>query len=99
MSQVGVISPLLANLFLHYGFDKWLEKADKTGNFTRYADDVIVHCRNKQHAEQTLGIINERMNNINLELHQKKTKIVYCKDYLKKGKYPIVKFDFLVYSF
>jgi len=97
--QGGVISPLLANLFLHYGFDKWIEKTDRTVNFTRYADDVIVHCKSKQHAEHMLGLINERMNNIELELHPKKTKIVYCKDYRRKEEHPIVKFDFLGYSF
>jgi len=53
--QGGVISPLLANLFLHYAFDKWLEKTDGTVNFTRYADDVIVHCKSEVHAEQTLN--------------------------------------------
>lgn len=97
--QGGVISPLLANLFLHYGFDKWLEQTDRTVNFTRYADDVIVHCRSKEHAEQILQQINQRMNNIDLELHPEKTKIVYCKDYRRREKYPIVKFDFLGYSF
>ena len=84
--QGGVISPLLANLYLHYGFDRWLEKMDKTVIYSRYADDVIVHCRSKQHAEQTLKLINQRMNNIDLELHPKKTKIVYCKDYRRKEK-------------
>jgi len=49
--QGGVISPLLANLFLHYGFDKWLEQVDTTVNFTRYADDVIVNCKSQQQAE------------------------------------------------
>jgi group II intron reverse transcriptase/maturase len=97
--QGGVISPLLANLFLHYGFDRWLEQMDKTVIYSRYADDVIVHCRSKQHAEQTLKLINQRMNNIDLELHPKKTKIVYCKDYRRKEKYHEVKFDFLGYSF
>jgi len=97
--QGGVISPLLANLFLHYGFDKWLEKTDPTANFARYADDVIVHCRSKRHAEHILTLINQRINNIDLELHPDKTKIVYCKDYRRKEKYPVVKFDFLGYSF
>jgi len=97
--QGGVISPLLANLFLHYGFDKWLEQTDKTVVFTRYADDVIVHCRSIQHAEQMLKRIKERMNNIDLELHPEKTRIVYCKDYRRKGNHPNVKFDFLGYSF
>ena len=97
--QGGVISPLLANLFLHYGFDKWLEQTDTTVNYTRYADDVIVHCRNQQHAEQTLTAIRNRMAQIGLELHPEKTKIVYCKDYRRQQKYPVVKFDFLGYSF
>ena len=97
--QGGVISPLLANLFLHYGFDKWLEQADSSVKFSRYADDVIVHCRSKQQAERILELINERMKSIDLELHPKKTKIVYCKDYRRRGNYPIVKFDFLGYSF
>lgn len=97
--QGGVISPVLANLFLHYGFDKWLEQTDTTINYTRYADDVIVHCSSQQHAEQTLTAIRNRMTQIGLELHPKKTKIVYCKDYRRQQKYPIVKFDFLGYSF
>jgi len=97
--QGGVISPLLANLFLHYGFDKWLEQTDSSVKFSRYADDVIVHCRSKQQAERILELINERMKSIDLELHPEKTKIVYCKDYRRRGSYPIVKFDFLGYSF
>lgn len=97
--QGGVISPLLANLFLHYGFDKWLEQTDATANFTRYADDVIVNCKSQQHAEQILKTIRNRMRQIGLELHPQKTKIVYCKDYRRKGEYHNVKFDFLGYSF
>ena len=97
--QGGVISPLLANLFLHYAFDKWSEKTDGATNFTRYADDVIVHCKSKVHAEQTLNAIGLRMRSVGLELHPEKTKIVYCRDYRRKGKYPTVKFDFLGYSF
>ena len=97
--QGGVISPLLANLFLHYGFDKWLEKTDKTLNFTRYADDVIVHCKSKQQAENILKVIQNRMNNIGLELHPDKTRIVYCKDYRRKENHSEIKFDFLGYSF
>lgn len=97
--QGGVISPLLANLFLHYGFDKWLEQTDSTVNFTRYADDVIVNCKSQEHAEHILRTIGNRMHRIGLELHPDKTKIVYCKDYRRKGKYRNVKFDFLGYSF
>ena len=97
--QGGVISPLLSNLFLHYALDKWLEKTDGTVKFTRYADDVIVHCKSKVHAEQTLTAIRNRMNSVGLELHPEKTKIVYCRDYRRKGKHPVVRFDFLGYSF
>ena len=97
--QGGVISPLLANLFLHYGFDKWLEQVDTTVNFTRYADDVIVNCKSQQQAEFILKAIENRMQQIGLELHPQKTKIVYCKDYRRKASYHQVKFDFLGYSF
>jgi RNA-directed DNA polymerase len=97
--QGGVISPLLANLFLHYAFDKWLEQTDKNVAFTRYADDVIVHCNTKTHAEQILQLVSQRMESVGLELHPQKTKIVYCRDYRRKEKYPTVKFDFLGYSF
>jgi group II intron reverse transcriptase/maturase len=96
--QGGVISPLLANLFLHYAFDKWLENQGKVP-FTRYADDVIVHCKSKAHAEWLLNAIHQRMKEVGLELHPKKTKIVYCRDHRRKGKYSNVKFDFLGYSF
>ena len=97
--QGGVISPLLANLFLHYAFDKWLEKTDDKIQFSRYADDIIVHCKTKAHTEYLLKLIHERMNATGLELHPEKTKIVYCRDYRRKGKYKTVKFDFLGYSF
>src|SRR5690554_3088824 len=97
--QGGVISPLLANLFLHYAFDKWLENTDKDVRFTRYADDVIIHCKSNAHAEQTLNAVHQRMETVGLELHPQKTKIVYCRDYRRKGKYRTVKFDFLGYSF
>ena len=97
--QDGVISPLLANLFLHYAMDKWLEIKHKTVNFARYADDAILHCRSKVHAEHLLNAIRERMEACGLELHPEKTKLVYCRDYRRQGNFPVVKFDFLGYSF
>ena len=97
--QGGVISPLLANLFLHYALDKWLEKTDKSVKFARYADDAILHCHSKAHAEQTLKALMERMASSGLELHPEKTKLVYCRDYRRKWNYPEAKFDFLGYSF
>jgi group II intron reverse transcriptase/maturase len=97
--QGGVISPLLANLFLHYAFDKWLQQTDERVEFTRYADDVIIHCNSQSHAEQVLRLVHHRMGSVGLELHPQKTKIVYCRDHKRKGHYPVVKFDFLGYSF
>ena len=97
--QGGVISPLLANLFLHYVFDKWLEKTNPNLMFVRYADDIIVHCRTKQEAEQVLESIKYRMEECQLRLHDKKTKIVYCKKYKKRSASKTIKFDFLGFSF
>lgn len=97
--QGGVISPLLANLFLHYALDKWLEQHDRTVKFARYADDAILHCHSQTHAERILKALETRLKTCGLELHPDKTKIVYCKDYRRQGKHKKVKFDFLGYSF
>jgi len=97
--QGGVISPLLANLFLHYTMDKWLEQTHPTVNYVRYADDAILHCRSKQQAEYVMCNLNKRMQEVGLELHPEKTKLVYCKDYRRQQNHPTVKFDFLGYSF
>jgi len=97
--QGGVISPLLANLFLHYVLDKWIETTDSQVKFERYADDAILHCNSQTHAEETLRKLQERTRTCGLELHPDKTKLVYCRDYRRKGNHPQVKFDFLGYSF
>ncbi|MHB9141414.1 MAG: group II intron reverse transcriptase/maturase [Paludibacter sp.] len=97
--QGGVISPLLANLFLHYAMDKWLEQNHPKVEYVRYADDAILHCRNQIEAEQTLKALDERMKACGLELHPEKTKLVYCRDYCRQDTYETVKFDFLGYSF
>lgn len=97
--QGGVISPLLANLFLHYVLDRWLEQHDRTVKFARYADDAILHCHSQPHAEQILGALEARLKSCGLELHPDKTKIVYCRDYRRREKHKDVKFDFLGYSF
>ena len=97
--QGGVISPLLANLFLHYAFDMWITKRHPSICFERYADDVIVHCHTQQEAEAILLQIAERMNQCQLELHPLKTKIVYCKDYKRQELCKQVQFDFLGFSF
>lgn len=83
--QGGVISPLLANLFLHYAMDKWLEQTHPTVKYIRYADDVVLHCKSKVQADYVLENLRKRMFNCGLELHPEKTKIVYCKDYRRQG--------------
>jgi RNA-directed DNA polymerase len=97
--QGGVISPLLANLFLHYALDRWLAVNHPQVPFERYADDVIVHCRTEQQAQEMRKAIAERLGNCGLELHPEKTKVVYCKDDSRRGTYPNEKFDFLSYTF
>lgn len=97
--QGSVISPLLANLFLHYALDLWMQKRYPWIPFERYADDVICHCKSQTQTEWLLDAISKRMADCKLELSRSKTKIVYCKDNRRKREYPIVKFDFLGYSF
>ncbi len=92
--QGGVISPLLANLFLHYAFDMWITKLHPGISFERYADDIIVHCHTQQEAEEILRQITMRMDQCRLELHPFKTKIVYCKDHRRKEPHKQVQFDF-----
>jgi RNA-directed DNA polymerase len=97
--QGGVISPLLANLFLHYAFDRWMAKRYPQCPFERFADDAIVHCRTEAEAQEVRAAIAERMRECGLELHPEKTKIVYCKDDDRRRMYPNEKFDFLGYTF
>jgi group II intron reverse transcriptase/maturase len=97
--QGGVISPLLANLFLHYAFDTWMQRQYPQIPFERYADDGICHCRSKAKAEGLRESIERRFAECGLELNLQKTKIVYCKDDDRRGDYPEQKFDFLGYTF
>lgn len=97
--QGGVISPLLANLFLHYAFDKWFIIMFPFLKFVRYADDTVVHCNSEEEAERVLKTIKERLTSCGLELNERKTKIVYCKKANRKARYKTVKFDFLGFSF
>jgi RNA-directed DNA polymerase len=97
--QGGVISPLLANLFLHYAFDTWMHRQYPQIPFERYADDGICHCRSKAKAEGLRESIERRFAECGLELNLQKTKIVYCKDDDRRGDYPEQKFDFLGYTF
>jgi group II intron reverse transcriptase/maturase len=97
--QGGVISPLLANLYLHFVLDKWLEKNYRGISFVRYADDVIIHCPGKAAAEQLLSAIKERLGSVELRLNEKKTQIVYCKDGRRTAKEKKVQFGFLGFSY
>ena len=97
--QGGVISPLLANLFLHYVFDRWMAEHYPQAPFERYADDAIVHCRKERQAQEIRSAIAARLKECGLELHPEKTKVVYCKDDLRRRTYPNEKFDFLGYTF
>lgn len=97
--QGGVISPLLANLFLHYAFDKWMERNFPTIPFERYADDSVCHCKTEVQAKILKTAIEKRMKEVQLELHPDKTKIVYCKDADRTGTYKNIQFDFLGYTF
>ncbi len=95
----GVISPLLANLYLHYAFDRWMQRELPAIPFVRYAGDVICHCRSEAQATCLKDAIEQRFRACHLELHPQKTKIAYCKDDRRRGTHPVVQFDFLGFSF
>lgn len=97
--QGSVISPLLANLFMHHAFDKWMQENHPYAPFERYADDVVVHCKSEQQAKYVLTAIAKRLAQCKLELHPEKTRIVYCKDGKRKGSYEHERFDFLGFTF
>jgi len=97
--QGGVISPLLANLYLHYAMDEWLRIKHPNTPIERYADDSIVHCRTEKEAKEILLSLKDRLLQCGLELHPEKTKIVYCKDDDRRGDYHNTKFDFLGFTF
>jgi group II intron reverse transcriptase/maturase len=97
--QGGVVSPLLANLFLHYAFDDWMRRNWPSIRFERYADDIVAHCKSFEEADQLKSALTQRLSDCSLELHPAKTRIVYCKDVNRQGTYPDTKFDFLGYTF
>ena len=97
--QGSVVSPILANLFLHYAFDTWMRRKYPACPFERYADDAIIHCDSEHQARQLLDMLRQRFAECGLELHPQKTRIVYCQDANRQGKYPEVQFDFLGHTF
>jgi RNA-directed DNA polymerase len=93
------ISPLIANLFMHYAFDRWMDRNFQGCPFERYADDIIAHCDSEEQAEELKTAIAARLWTLGLELHPDKTKIVYCKDANRRGDSEHTSFDFLGYTF
>jgi RNA-directed DNA polymerase len=97
--QGSPISPLLANLFMHYAFDTWMAREFPGCPFERYADDIVAHCDTEAQAHRLLGAIADRLGALGLELHPGKTKVVYCKDTNRAGEAEHTSFDFLGYTF
>jgi RNA-directed DNA polymerase len=98
--QGSAVSPVLANLFMHYAFDAWLAREFPDCPFERYADDAVVHCRARSQALQVLEALSERLEQVGLRLHPEKTKIVYCRDEKRRRAWNgPVSFDFLGYTF
>lgn len=98
--QGSIIGPVLANLYLHYVMDKWLEREYPGCRFERYADDGIIHCRDMKEAEGLKAALSKRLEACGLELHPEKTQIVYCKDSNRRQKgVRKMSFDFLGYTF
>mgnify|MGYP006377111275 FL=1 len=97
--QGGVISPVLANLFLHYVFDDFMVKEFPSIPWVRYADDGIAHCVSLKQAKYLKRRLQEQFAAHGLELNLEKTRIVYCKDDDRKGIHEHTSFDFLGYTF
>lgn len=97
--QGGVISPLLANLYLHHAFDSWMRENYLQNPFERYADDIVIHCRSKEEVEQLHAQLVKRVEEFALTLHPEKTKFVYCKNYQRHERHDQESFTFLSYSF
>ncbi len=97
--QGSAVSPVLANLFMHYAFDAWMARNFAGCPFERYADDAVVHCVSRRQAEYVLGAIATRMSEVGLTLHPDKTRVVYCKDDGRRGRHEHTSFTFLGFAF
>jgi RNA-directed DNA polymerase len=97
--QGSPVSPILANLFMHYAFDRWVAREFPGCPFERYADDIVAHCDTEEQAHNLRAAIAERFGALGLELHPEKTRIVYCKDANRRGDAEHTSFDFLGYTF
>ncbi len=97
--QGSPISPLLANLFMHYAFDRWMDREFPQCPFERYADDIVAHCDTEEQAQNLRAAVASRLGALGLKLHPEKTKVVYCKDGQRRGDFEHTSFDFLGYTF
>lgn len=97
--QGSAVSPVLANLFLHYAFDAWMAREFPGVGFERYVDDAVVHCVSERQAQRVPAALEARMGEVGLSLHPDKTRIVYCRDGARRGSYEHVSFDFLGFTF
>ena len=97
--QGGVVSPLLMNLFMHYSFDLWMSRTFPETPWVRYADDGCMHARSRQEAETIRDCLRDRLNEVGLEMHPKKTQIVYCRDSNRRGQHRPNSFIFLGFEF
>jgi len=97
--QGSSISPVLANLFLHYAFDAWLAREFPSVQFERYSDDAVVHCVSQRQAHTVLAAIAARMEQVGLRLHPDKTRIVYCQDGKRRASYEHTEFTYLGFTF
>jgi RNA-directed DNA polymerase len=97
--QGSAVSPVLANLFLHYAFDTWMARTFPAVRFERFVDDVVVHCSSRRQALMLWSAIDQRLVEVGLRLHPAKTRVVYCKDSNRRGEHEHVSFEFLGYAF
>jgi group II intron reverse transcriptase/maturase len=97
--QGSAVSPILANLFMHFAFDTWMARNYPRCPFERYADDAVVHCRSREEAESVLAAITGRMDQVGLRLHPDKTHTVYCHDGKRRNEHEHTSFTFLGFTF
>jgi RNA-directed DNA polymerase len=97
--QGGVISPLLANIYLHHVFDEWMKREHPNCPFERYADDIVIHCRTEADAKAVKAAVEARLLRCKLEAHPDKTRLVYCRDSFRRKDHDNIQFDFLGYTF
>jgi RNA-directed DNA polymerase len=97
--QGSVIGPVLMNAYMHYTFDRWMQRQYPQCPFARYADDAVVHCRSQAEAQRLLTAIAGRLKECKLDMHPEKSGVVYCKDSNRRGRYPRIQFTFLGFTF